>query len=255
MNLAEKAAMILDQLNSLKDYLLLDVYFFVIILTRFLLAAGLFYFYFNKWAKKRFYERRIVQKALKNNQIQQELIHSVATSFIFSITGTLSVWFWKSGYLRVYTEIGEWGWLYFLVTPLLLMLIHETYFYWMHRAMHHPRLFRKFHVVHHASIITTPWTAFSFNISEAVLEALILPFLLFLLPVHYIILLFYLVLMTISSIINHLNVEIYPEVFRSNIIGKWIIGATYHSMHHKKFNCNYGLYFKIWDKLLNTSNE
>lgn len=26
-------------------------------------------------------------------------------------------------------------------------------------------------------------------------------------------------------------------------------------MHHKYFNCNYGLYFNIWDRIMGTNHE
>jgi sterol desaturase/sphingolipid hydroxylase (fatty acid hydroxylase superfamily) len=37
-------------------------------------------------------------------------------------------------------------------------------------------------------------------------------------------------------------------------MGKWIIGATHHSLHHKQFKYNYGLYFTFWDKLKKTES-
>jgi len=44
-----------------------------------------------------------------------------------------------------------------------------------------------------------------------------------------------LTLMTFSSVINHLEIETYPPNFHKHFIGKWIIGATHHSLHHKQF--------------------
>lgn len=134
------------------------------------------------------------------------------------------------------------------------MFIHETYYYWIHRLMHHPKLYKIVHKVHHDSFIPSPWTAFSFHPIEAVLEALILPLMLFIIPVHYYTLLSYLMIMTISSVINHLNVEIYPEGFEKNKLGKWLIGATHHSLHHSQFRYNFGLYFTFWDKWTGTES-
>ena len=31
-----------------------------------------------------------------------------------------------------------------------------------------------------------------------------------------------------------------------------IYTATHHQLHHDKYNCNYGLYFRLWDRLLGT---
>ena len=60
--------------------------------------------------------------------------------------------------------------------------------------------------------------------------------------------------MTISSVINHLDIEIYPAGFHKNSIAKWLIGASHHSLHHKQFKYNYGLYFTFWDKIKNTES-
>jgi sterol desaturase/sphingolipid hydroxylase (fatty acid hydroxylase superfamily) len=58
--------------------------------------------------------------------------------------------------------------------------------------------------------------------------------------------------MSFSSVINHLNIEIYPRDAHRHFAGKWIIGATHHSMHHKQYRYNFGLYFTIWDRLVKT---
>ena len=60
--------------------------------------------------------------------------------------------------------------------------------------------------------------------------------------------------MTISSVINHLDIEIYPKGFNNTIPGRWFIGATHHSLHHKQFKYNYGLYFTFWDKRKKTES-
>jgi sterol desaturase/sphingolipid hydroxylase (fatty acid hydroxylase superfamily) len=38
----------------------------------------------------------------------------------------------------------------------LIVLAHDAYFYWMHRAMHSRRLFRATHLHHHKSRTPTP---------------------------------------------------------------------------------------------------
>jgi sterol desaturase/sphingolipid hydroxylase (fatty acid hydroxylase superfamily) len=120
--------------------------------------------------------------------------------------------------------------------------------------MHHPTIFRVMHKVHHDSNITSPWTAFSFHPFEGILQAVFLPALLLVLPVHVYVLLLHLTLMTFSSVINHLDIEIYPKNFNKHFLGRWLIGASHHSLHHKQFRYNYGLYFTFWDKWKNTES-
>jgi len=111
-----------------------------------------------------------------------------------------------------------------------------------------------FHKTHHNSNTTSAWTAFSFHPVEGLLQAIILPIILFILPMHPFVLLLHLTLMTFSSVINHLEIETYPANFHKHIIGKWIIGATHHSLHHKQFRYNYGLYFTFFDKWFKTES-
>jgi Delta7-sterol 5-desaturase len=47
---------------------------------------------------------------------------------------------------------------------------------------------------------------------------------------------------------------VYPKKFHKHILGRWLIGATHHSLHHKQFRYNYGLYFTFWDKWKRTES-
>jgi sterol desaturase/sphingolipid hydroxylase (fatty acid hydroxylase superfamily) len=60
--------------------------------------------------------------------------------------------------------------------------------------------------------------------------------------------------MTTTSVINHLNTEIYPRDFNKHWFGRWWIGATHHSLHHAQFRYNFGLYFTFWDKIMQTES-
>jgi sterol desaturase/sphingolipid hydroxylase (fatty acid hydroxylase superfamily) len=108
--------------------------------------------------------------------------------------------------------------------------------------------------VHHDSNITSPWTAFSFHPLEGLLQAFFLPLLLLLMPMHLYVLIIQLSFMTLSSVVNHLDIELYPKKFSEHFIGKWLIGATHHSLHHKQFKYNFGLYFTFWDKWKKTES-
>ena len=120
--------------------------------------------------------------------------------------------------------------------------------------MHLPKGIKIVHKVHHDSNITRPFPAFSFHPLEGCLQAIFLPGMLMILPMHYYVIIIQLTIMTISSVINHLDIEIYPEKFNNNLVGKWLIGATHHSLHHKQFKYNYGLYFTFWDKIKKTES-
>ena len=136
----------------------------------------------------------------------------------------------------------------------MALLAHETYYYWLHRWMHRPKIYRWIHKVHHDSIVTSPWTSFSFHPLESLLQAVVVPIVVVVLPMHIVAVLTMLSLMTISATINHLDIEIYPKHFEKHWLGKWVIGATHHSLHHAKFRENFGLYFTFWDRWMETES-
>jgi Delta7-sterol 5-desaturase len=233
---------------------ILTVIFFLIITGRYFLVAGIFYLIFYVWFPKKWKSRKINSKNYKPGQFKLEVKWSMVTSLLFSIAGTATVILWQQGYTKVYTQPDLYGWWYLPVSLLLFMLLHETYYYWLHRWMHQPKVFKIVHKVHHDSSITSPFTAFSFHPIEGLLQAIFLPAMLMILPMHYYVIIIQLAVMTVTSVINHLGIEIYPENFNQNFAGKWLIGATHHSLHHKQFKYNYGLYFTFWDKIKKTES-
>jgi len=227
---------------------------FLMVVIRYFILAGGFYLYFYIWSPKKWQNRKINQKPHTNKQFWYELKYSVLTSLLFALIGALTAIAWQKGYTAIYTDFNEYGIWWFLASIALGMLIHETYYYWLHRWMHIPVVYRKIHKVHHQSMITSPWTAFSFHPIEGLLEGVILPLIILVIPMHPYAIVAQLTIMTITSVINHLDIEIYPRGTHKHWFGKHWIGASHHSLHHQKYSCNYGLYFTIWDKWMKTES-
>jgi sterol desaturase/sphingolipid hydroxylase (fatty acid hydroxylase superfamily) len=240
--------------SVLPQFLLASLAFGGIVIFRYLLVSGFFFVFFYRWKPGRWRERKINEKAHSPHQYQREMGWSVLTSLIFGVFGALTALGWQLGYFRIYTELSVQDLLYMPFSILAALFIQETYYYWLHRAMHHPRMYRYVHRVHHDSLITSPWTSFSFHPLESVLQALIFPLVLLVVPMHPIAIVFLLTLMTVTSVINHLDIELYPCHFERHWLGQWLIGATHHSLHHKQFRYNFGLYFTFWDKWMNTES-
>ncbi|MFL5773392.1 MAG: sterol desaturase family protein [Flavisolibacter sp.] len=191
---------------------------------------------------------------IQKKQFRKEITWSCITAIIFSVITTFAFLLWQLGYTKVYTNIYQYQLWWLPVSLVLSLLLHETYYYWLHRWMHHPSVFTLVHKVHHDSNITSPWTAFSFHPLEGLLQSIFLPFVLLVMPVHLYILIIQLKVMSLSSVINHLDIEVYPKNFHRHFIGRWLIGATHHSLHHRHFKFNYGLYFTFWDKWRKTES-
>jgi sterol desaturase/sphingolipid hydroxylase (fatty acid hydroxylase superfamily) len=227
---------------------------FAVVMGRYLLIAGLFYGTFYLWFPHKWQQRKINEKAYKQGQLKKEIKWSFFTAFLFAVAGSILLVLWQKGFTKVYLDIKEYPLWWLPASLAIALLLHETYYYWLHRWMHQPQIFRHVHKVHHDSNITSPWTAFSFHPLEGLLQAIFLPALLMLLPMHLYIIIIQLTIMTFSSVINHLDIEIYPRNFYKHFLGKWLIGASHHSLHHKQFKYNYGLYFTFWDKWKKTES-
>jgi len=231
----------------------LTAIFFLVITLRYILVAGIFYAVFYVWFPKKFYHRKINKKDYKPSQFAKEIKYSLFSSLLFALAGTLMVILWQKGFTKVYTNYNSYGWWYLPASLVMYMLLQETYYYWIHRWMHKPAIFRLVHKVHHDSHIASPFTAFSFHPIEGLLQAIFLPLLLLIIPIHYVVLIALLVIMTFSSVINHLDIEIYPHN-SYKAWSKWVIGATHHSLHHTYYKYNFGLYFTFWDRLKRTES-
>ena len=235
-------------------FVLVTAVFFAVIVGRYFLIAGLFHVLFYVWFPKRWQQRKINTRTYKKDQFKKEIGWSTITAALFAVAGSITLVLWQKGYTKVYLNIHDYPLWWLPVSLCIAMLLHETYYYWLHRWMHHPKVFKIVHKVHHDSNITSPWTAFSFHPLEGLLQAIFLPLLLLVLPMHVYVLLTQLTIMTFSSVINHLDIEIYPQRFHKHLLGRWLIGATHHSLHHKQFKYNYGLYFTFWDKWKHTES-
>lgn len=230
------------------------VFFFAGIFGRYVLLCVLFQYLFKVRYKTLFARSEVNTKPRYRQQHWREIGYSLLTSLIFSLVAAGMMMAWQKGWTKVYVQWNDYPLPWLAASMLLVLFLHESYYYWLHRWMHRPKVYRWVHRVHHDSITTSAWTSFSFHPTESILQAIVLPLLLFVIPLHYVMIVLILVIMTASSIINHLNTEIYPRSFYQHWFSKWWIGATHHGLHHAQFRYNYGLYFTFWDKWMKTES-
>ncbi len=239
----------MEQISTLGFWSLFALLFAAVVL-RYYLLAGLFHILFSPikdtWKSVYIYRNHPTRK-----QYVYEMGWSLITSVIFAFLAAGLLQLWADGWLPIYTEITSKDWWYMPLSIVFILFFHETMYYWMHRWMHLPRVFKYVHKVHHQSLATSSWTAFSFHPLEGFIQMAMLAIIVVLVPMHYFVLLGLLIFMTLSSIINHLGVDIYPKKGRFR---KYFIGAKHHGMHHEEFTTNYGLYFTFWDRWMKTES-
>ena len=183
-------------------------------------------------------------------QIRREIGWSLASAAIYGIPAGVVAWGWQArGWTLLYTDWHAYPLWYSAVAPLLYLLAHDTWFYWTHRLMHWPAAFKVAHAVHHASRPPTAWAAMSFHPIEALTGAIVIPALVFVIPIHAAMLGIVLLIMTVMGVTNHMGWEMFPRRLVHSPAGNWLITASHHQRHHDLYKCNYGLYFRFWDKL------
>ena len=188
-----------------------------------------------------------------NPQIRREIGWSLASAAIYGIPAGIVAWGWQAhGWTRIYTDPQAFPLWWMPVSLIVYLFAHDSWFYWTHRAMHQPRLFRIAHAVHHASRPPTAWAAMAFHPVEAVTGAIVIPALVFLVPIHIGVLGAVLAIMTLMGVTNHMGWELFPRALVRSRAGGELITASHHQLHHDRYSCNYGLYFRFWDRLCGT---
>ena len=136
-------------------------------------AAFAFPFFFTFWIVGKTYFKKVrIQETERANlhHFKHDLVFSASTFLIFAIMDVCFLYLESMGYTFIYFDIADYGYWWLIVSFLIVLFIDDMFFYWSHRAMHHPKLYKFFHRVHHESTDPSPLTAFAFHPSEAVIE-------------------------------------------------------------------------------------
>lgn len=190
--------------------------------------------------------RKVFDLPLKRGQLRTEILGTILFHALFvpALAGAIA-----SGAISFST-----GWLAELLGFFGPWYGFMIFYYFLHRAMHHPRLFWM-HRWHHVSMVTTPMTGFSMHPAEAlgwivgmlgpciVLSRLgLLGFGGFLAWLGFV---------WSGNIAGHANAELFP-LRSSALTTVWSNPISYHSLHHARFTGHYGFVAAFMDRLFGT---
>lgn len=235
------------------DHMITAMYFD---LSRYVIAAGLLFVLlvtFRGWAAK----RRIQDRKANGKDYAREILSSLRTVFFFAVTTISTLLLQEIGIIQL--QLAEVATLTLVAQVALIIIAHDAYFYWMHRALHHKRLFRLTHLHHHKSRVPTPFTAYSFSPWEAITEAAFVPIFLLvtsLMGVAYagLAVFIFLWIMITRNVMQHAGVELHPAGWVDTPWLDWISTTTHHDLHHSNGNTNFGFYFTFWDRWMGTEH-
>lgn len=229
-------------------------FYSIINIVRYLILTGLAYRVFWKYGAEKFIDKKIPSRVKRKESppllVKLEIRYSLITMLMVALILTLIKLMGQYNLNQIYYQVSDYGWVYFVLTIPLMLLIHDAYFYFLHRTLHHRKLYKKFHVIHHLSVNPTPFAAYSFHPLEGFLSSAILLIISVVIPVHINALIIFSTIWTVVNINGHLGYELFPG--NKN---KWINNSTGHHLHHQGVNGNFGLYFTFWDRLFNTLKQ
>jgi sterol desaturase/sphingolipid hydroxylase (fatty acid hydroxylase superfamily) len=168
--------------------LLLEKYFallsMLMVPVLYIITCSLFYLLLYKWKPQTFQAKKIQTQSLAPAQLRREISYTIISLLIFCVMGFVVYLLQRKGLSRLYFKLSDYGITYFIISILLMTLLHDTYFYWTHRLLHLRGWYGKIHIVHHLSSNPSPFTALSFHPVESFIQAGITPLIVLIIPSH-----------------------------------------------------------------------
>lgn len=226
--------------------------FYAFICLRLILFSGGMYLLLWKLFPNQLERRRIQHGQPYKGQIREEIIASCLGYFTWAAIAQ-ALWFvFAAGWTKIYVDLDSRPLYWIPLGIVLAMLIHDFYFYWLHRWLHTPWAFKNVHYTHHRSKVPTPYAAHSFHWIESLLNGLYIIPIILLVPMHVGTLFAFAMLTHFFSTWGHFNYELMPFQTWFKWWGRWVTTSSHHNHHHIFVTKNFGLYVRYWDKWFGT---
>ena len=219
------------------------------------IAGGLHWF---------FYVRRGQGKALKfdhrepakgnslwnfSNQVHDNMFWSLGSGVLqVTVLQVLVMWLMANGYAPTINLTSNP--ILFIAGLMLLPIWSAFHFYWVHRLLHVPFLYKRVHALHHRNVNIGPWSGLSMHPVEHLLylSSLLIHCVI---PSHPIHLYFHVIYLAPGAAMTHTG---YEDLLIKDK-RKLALGSFYHQLHHRHYECNYGNQEMPWDRLFRTFHD
>jgi lathosterol oxidase len=238
---------------ALKPEVLVAVGFLSLVTSigRYFTWCGVFYWIF--YFRKRWADHKIQAGWPTKEQIANEVKWSLSSCIIYAFLAVFLFYAILKGWTAMYFDWTERGTGYAVLSFVLMIVVHDVYFYTTHRLSHEVRwVFRRVHRIHHQSTNPTPFADIMFHPVDALIHVGFLPVFIFSFPLHPVTLALFMTQVQAVNAIGHIGFELFPERWRHAKGWRWISRPTAHNIHHSHVHCNYGLYFRFLDHFLKT---
>ncbi len=198
--------------------------------------------------------RKIRPETPPTRQLFIEFMISVRSVMIFATISLLPFVLERAGWLKNHEIATAWGPIWFWTSLVLMIIAHDAYFYWSHRIMHDPRLFRRVHRRHHLSHNPSPFSAYSFDLAEAAVMVTFVQVWVLLIPTPWPAVGLFVIHQIIRNTLGHSGYELMPAQKDGRPHLDFLTTTTHHDLHHSEARYNYGLYFTWWDRWMGTEH-
>jgi len=243
----------LDQTKNFELTWILQIWVINLVLM-IMIAGGLhWYFYIIKGQEKRLkFDKREQGKGKLwdfSNQVYDNMFWSL-TSGIGQLTifQSITMWLLANNYSLVNSFSSNLFW--FFGFFLLLPIWSAFHFYWIHRFLHIPFFYKRYHSLHHRNVNVGPWSGFSMHPVEHFfyISSICIHWILASHPIHVI---FHALYLGPGAAMTHTGYE--------NLLIKdkkrLALGTFYHQLHHRYYECNYGNEEMPWDRWFGTFHD
>ena len=218
---------------------------------RYAVVAALMWLVLHRLLRRRL-AHRVIAGWPTARDLRRELAYSLSTLAVFAALGMAVVGGVLSGQMEIYRDPATHGWAWLLASLPLMILWHDFYFYVTHRTLHTRWLLRHVHGVHHRSHNPSPWAAYAFHPVEALVNGLVTPLALLVVPLHWSVLMLFALHQIVRNTHGHAAIETMPAGFARHWLGGRFTTTTHHHLHHETARGNYGLWFTWWDRWCGT---
>lgn len=213
-----------------------------------IVAGGLhLYFYtFTKQGQKLKYDPRPLTKSGRQftlgGQVRDNMFWSLSSGvFFWTLYEVILFWAMANGWTPIlyWSENPVWFALLLVLTPIWI----SFHFYWIHRLLHWPPLYKVAHGLHHRNTNVGPWSGLSMHPLEHLLffSSVLIHLII---PTHPLHILFHMQHQSLTAVTSHTGFE--------NLLIKdektLALGTFHHQLHHRYFEVNYGNLQMPWDK-------
>lgn len=198
--------------------------------------------------------RKIRETSPPPRQMLTELMFSLRSMAIFATGGVLLSFMYRAGLYPLAHIADGWGPIWFGISIVAGVAGLDAWFYWTHRMMHDPRLFRRFHRRHHRSHNPSPFTAYSFDVGEAVTLFGFVVVWPMVFPMPSSAMQWVMLYQIVTNTLLHSGYELMPARRDGKPMLDFIVTTTHHDMHHAQAGYNYAAWFTWWDRWFGTEN-